>query len=109
MNTRHDHSQVIAAAKAGFSERTGRRIETETRLPPRQSNDRRQPRNTPDPFRGLWEGEIRPMLEAIPVCAPLPCSKRCSVVIPSMIGTVCAAASNGAFARGPLTMAPNAR
>ena len=71
MQFRHHHSQRIAAAKTGFSERTGRRIETDRRLPPRQNADLRLPRHTPDPFAGLWDAEIRPMLEAQPGLRPI--------------------------------------
>ena len=50
---RHLHSQRTAAARAGFSERTGRRIETDPRLP-----SQRQPgrgRTVPDPLAAVWE------------------------------------------------------
>lgn len=66
MESRHHHSQSIAAAKGGFSERTGRRIEMEQRQPSPPPGDRRRARNTADPFHGLWDSEIRPMLEAEP-------------------------------------------
>ena len=59
MDFRRHHPQPVAAAKAGFSERTGRRIETEHRLPARQIADPRPRRLTVDPFAGLWDGEIR--------------------------------------------------
>jgi len=71
MASRLHHPQLVAAAKAGFSERTGRRIETRHRLPPRQAADQRRSRNTADPFLGLWDGEIRPMLEAEPGLRPV--------------------------------------
>jgi hypothetical protein len=66
MESRHHHSQSIAAAKGGFSERTGRRIEMEQRQPSPPPGDRRRARKTADPFQGLWDSEIRPMLEAEP-------------------------------------------
>ena len=70
MQFRRHHPQRIAAAKAGFSERTARRIETDRRSP-----RARRPTNgaavTPDPFAGLWEAEIRPMLEAQPGLRPV--------------------------------------
>jgi hypothetical protein len=71
MDFRPHHPQLVAAAKAGFSERTGRRIETQHRLPPRQPVNQRRPRNTADPFHGLWDREIRPMLEAEPGLRPV--------------------------------------
>ena len=71
MASRLHHPQPVAAAKAGFSERTGRRVETGHRLPPGQATDQRRSRNTADPFLGLWDGEIRPMLEAKPGLRPV--------------------------------------
>ncbi len=71
MASRLHHPQLVAAAKAGFSERTGRRIETRHRLPPSQPLEQRRSRNTADPFLGLWDGEIRPMLEAEPGLRPV--------------------------------------
>jgi hypothetical protein len=68
MPFRHHHPQRIAAAKAGFSERTARRIETNRRTPAgRQSSAR----CVPDPFAGLWDAAIRPMLEAQPALRPI--------------------------------------
>jgi hypothetical protein len=69
MEFRHHHPQRIAAAKSGFSERTARRIETNRRSPPQAADPR--PRATPDPFGGLWDAEIRPMLEAQPGLRPI--------------------------------------
>ena len=71
MQFRRHHPQRLAAAKAGFSERTGRRVETDCRLPPPQPADLRPRRATPDPFAGLWDTEIRPMLEAQPGLRPI--------------------------------------
>lgn len=70
MQFRRHHPQCIAAAKAGFSERTARRIESAHRAPPREAAEPR-PRATPDPFDGLWDAEIRPMLEAEPRLRPI--------------------------------------
>ena len=50
MKFRPDHLQRIAAAKAGFSERTARRIETNRRLAPQP--DAVRTRQGPDPFDG---------------------------------------------------------
>ncbi len=66
MESRRHYPQRVAAAKAGFSERTARRIETDQHLPSREIADRRLRRQCPDPFAGLWDAEIRPMLEAQP-------------------------------------------
>jgi hypothetical protein len=67
---RHD-PQRIAAAKAGFSERTARRIETFRPMPSQQIANRRLRRRCADPFDGLWDSEIRPMLEAHPGLRPV--------------------------------------
>src|SRR5579875_3071561 len=71
MEFRHHHPQRLAAAKAGFSERTARRLETRQHLPPRPAADRPSRRPPPDPFAGLWEDEIRPLLEAKPGLRPI--------------------------------------
>lgn len=57
-------SQQSASAKAGISTRTAHRIETGTHRP-----NRGRPRDwktRADPLDGLWEKELRPMLEAEP-------------------------------------------
>jgi hypothetical protein len=71
MDFRRHHPQPVAAAKAGFSERTGRRVETSHHLPRVQAGQPRLRRQTADPFLGLWDGEIRPMLEATPGLRPV--------------------------------------
>jgi hypothetical protein len=69
MEFRPDHLQRIAAAKAGFSERTARRIETNRHLTPPPNAVRT--RQGPDPFDGLWDSEIRPLLETHPGLRPV--------------------------------------
>jgi hypothetical protein len=71
MEFRRHHPQRTAAAKAGFSERTSRRIETDQHAPSRQTVDRRVRRQGPDPFDGLWEREILPMLDGHPGLRPI--------------------------------------
>jgi hypothetical protein len=71
MEFRRQHSQCIAAAKAGFSERTCRRIEVGRHMPSQPIPTHRRPRQGPDPFDGLWDGEIRPMLEGHPGLRPI--------------------------------------
>lgn len=53
--------QVTAAAKAGISERSGRRIEQGGITPGVKA--KRNWRTRKDPFAGVWESEIVPMLE----------------------------------------------
>jgi hypothetical protein len=65
MSTRETgHTQVTAAAKAGFSERTARRLE-QCELLPGQVKLRHW-RTRPDPFAGVWALELVPLLEAHP-------------------------------------------
>src|SRR2546430_12469128 len=58
------HTQITAAAKADFSERTGRRIEQGETSPslPKPCHWRTRA----DPFEGVWEPELRVLLEANP-------------------------------------------
>ena len=69
MKFRPDHLQHVAAAKAGFSERTARRVEANRHLAPQSTANRA--RQVPDLFHGLWDSEIRPMLEAHPGLRPI--------------------------------------
>jgi len=55
------HTQVIAAAKSGISERSGRRIETfEVTV---EDKSERHWRTRKDPFVEVWDSEVVPMLE----------------------------------------------
>jgi hypothetical protein len=57
------YTQVSAAAKAAVSTRTGRRIESGARrLPPSPHPWRTRQ----DPFEGIWDPVLRPLLEAYP-------------------------------------------
>jgi hypothetical protein len=57
-------SQETAAAKAGFSVRTGRRIEKGKHQPQRQKP--RDWRTRQDPLASVWNGELVPLLEREP-------------------------------------------
>ena len=62
MQTRKDgKKQVTAAAEAGISERSGRRIEKGDLQP--DSKSKRYWRTRVDPFAGVWDSEILPLLE----------------------------------------------
>lgn len=65
MKHRGQHTQRVAAAKAGFSERTARRIDRDPRLPS-QKRDHRHWRTREDPLEDVWETDILPMLEGAP-------------------------------------------
>jgi hypothetical protein len=63
-----NQSQPKAAAKAGFSERSARRIETcqhQTQHPPRAYQTRK------DPFGGMFETHFVPLLEQNPALQPI--------------------------------------
>ena len=64
MQDRHRHSQRVAAARAGFSERTARRIEADPRLPSQRKPERG--RTVPDPLEAVWEPMLLPILERDP-------------------------------------------
>jgi len=59
------YSQGAAAARAGLSERTGRRIEAAPVLPSQRDRTRRY-RTRQDPFVEVWREEIVPMLQTVP-------------------------------------------
>lgn len=56
-------TQTTSAAKAGFSERTGRRMEKRGGC---LTNGQRHWRTRTDPFAKVWENELRPMLQREP-------------------------------------------
>ena len=73
MQDRLRHSQRVAAARAGFSERTGRRIDADPRLPSQRKPERG--RTVPDPLAAVWETVLLPILERDPaVQAVTPCA-----------------------------------
>ena len=64
MEHRKDLEQEVAAAKAGISVRSGRRIERAGGLPSKQ--EARQWRTRADPLAQWWESDIRPLLAEAP-------------------------------------------
>jgi len=64
MQDRLRHSQRAAAARAGFSERTARRIDADPRLPSQRKPERG--RTVPDPLAAVWEPVLLPILERDP-------------------------------------------
>lgn len=61
MSYRKHHTQELAAAKAGMSGRSARRVERDAMLPSQQP--RRYWRSRPDPFAEVWETEVVPLLK----------------------------------------------
>jgi hypothetical protein len=64
MKYRKHHTQELAAAKAGLSARSARRIEEEVTLPSQEP--RRYWRSRPDPFTEVWDSEVVPLLKSAP-------------------------------------------
>lgn len=64
MKIRKNKSQGLAAAKAGISERSARRIESAVTLP--SQNPRRYWRSRTDPFAQVWDTEVVPLLKSAP-------------------------------------------
>ena len=64
MNIRKKKAQALAAAKAGISERSARRIESAVTLP--SQDPRRYWRSRPDPFAQVWDTEVLPLLKGAP-------------------------------------------
>lgn len=65
MSIRRQHTQQTAAAKAGISVRSARRVEQTTELP----SQRREPRGyrtRPNPFEPVWQSEVVPLLKSLP-------------------------------------------
>ena len=71
MHTRRHHAQRVAAAMSGLSERTGRRIEHDPRLPSQKTAERPLRRQTIDPLGGSWESDILPLLLSRPGLRPV--------------------------------------
>jgi hypothetical protein len=61
---RRRHSQAAAAAKAGLSERSARRIDVFEALP--SQRPRRPWRTRLDPLAGVWDSELLPLLRSNP-------------------------------------------
>lgn len=64
MKHRKSHSTEAAAAKAGFSARSGYRIQQDPTLPSQKKAPRG--RRRPDPLAGIFDEEVVPMLEGDP-------------------------------------------
>jgi hypothetical protein len=64
MSYRKHHTQELASAKAGMSERSARRVEGDGTLP--SQVPRRYWRSRPDPFAEVWETEVVPLLKNAP-------------------------------------------
>lgn len=66
MKHRKDKSQELAAAKAGISERSARRIESSPSVKLPSQTPRRYWRSRADPFKDVWDSEVVPLLTSAP-------------------------------------------
>jgi len=64
MTKRKDHTQEVAAAKAGMSVRTARRVSKAAELPSQKPE--REWRTRTNPFADVWDSEIVPLLRCSP-------------------------------------------
>src|ERR1700738_1686983 len=64
MTKRKDHTQEVAAAKAGMSVRTARRVAKASELPSQKPE--REWRTRTNPFADVWDSEIVPLLRCSP-------------------------------------------
>ena len=69
MMLRHSHTDPVSAAKAGFSQATGYRLQADPRLPSHKKTPRS--RRRPDPLRDIFEAEVVPMLQTSPGIRPV--------------------------------------
>ena len=68
MKLRKEHTQIVSAAKAGISERSGRNIE-KAKSVPRKRNARGRTR--PDPLVDVWDNRLVTLLEETPYLSAL--------------------------------------
>ena len=66
MKHRKDKTQELAAAKAGISERSARRIESSITVTLPSQSPRRYWRARADPFEDVWDSEVVPLLKSAP-------------------------------------------
>ena len=83
MSYRQKHNQVKAAAKAGISERSARRIESGQHAVSRQP---RLYRTRKDPFNGAFEQHLVPLLEADPKLQPITLLDKLDTIMPGQFG-----------------------
>ena len=80
MQDRPRHSQRLAAARAGFSERTARRFEADPRLPSQRRIERG--RTVPDPLAEVWEPLLLPILERDPAVQSITLLRHLQMIAP---------------------------
>jgi hypothetical protein len=80
MQDRTRHTQRAAAARAGFSERTARRIEADPRPPSQRRIERG--RTVPDPLAEVWEPLLVPILERDPAVQSITLLRHLQMIAP---------------------------
>lgn len=83
MSYRKDNKQTTAAAKAGISERTARRIESGQHLTTKKP---RAYRTRKDPFNGAFEEYLVPLLKADPKLQPITLLDHLDTIMPGKFG-----------------------
>lgn len=69
MKIRKSKTQELAAARAGISERSARRVERAATLP--SQSPRRYWRARVDPFAQVWDTDVVPLLRGAPKLMPV--------------------------------------
>ena len=69
MTLRQTHTVAVAAAKAGVSQATGYRLQSDPILPSQKKVPRG--RRRPDPLANIFEAEVVPMLQSSPGIRPV--------------------------------------
>src|SRR6056297_3705554 len=78
MTLKQTHTVPVAAAKAGISQATGYRIQSDPTMPSQKKKPRG--RRRPDPLADIFDAEVVPMLQSGPVT--LSCRSGCSLKRP---------------------------
>lgn len=69
MTLKQSHTVPVAAAKAGFSQATGYRLQADPTLPSQKKKSRG--RRRPDPLAKIFDTDIVPMLQSSPGIRPI--------------------------------------
>src|SRR4051794_25547886 len=109
MHHRQTHTQAVAAAKAGFSERSARRIDRDPRLPS-QKLAGGPARATPSgPLDAVWTLDVLPLLEAMPSLRPITILEELERRLPIATGCATAGHWSGGSGAGGHCMGPSGR
>lgn len=107
MTKRKDHTQEVAAAKAGMSVRTARRVTKATELPSQKPE--RDWRTRTNPFADVWDSEIVPLLRCSPKLKAITLLRKLQEDHADRFPTACVAPLNGISANGARSKDPARR